>query len=621
MLDTTPLVGTLGRACYAPCEAQCTRGSLEGALPIRRLKRFIADMHYDNNSTARVSRSRVPNGKRVAIVGSGPAGLTAAWQLARKGYAVKIFEAAPDRRRLPAAGHPRLPPARRGGRATTSPTSPRSAWRSRPTHRSTTSPRSTARTATTPCCWPPERPRPAGSASPATSSTAFSAALDFLRACEARRRQSDLTGKRVVVVGGGNVAMDAARTARRLGAVETSPSSTGAAATEMPAHHAEVEDAEREGVGFRFLAAARCSTRPRAASSLTLQRACRSARPTIPAGGAQSPSPGSDFDVACDVVIAAVGMAHPTRRRSRGLLSTTRGGALAGRPDHAADRSSRTCSPPATSSRARPTSLTPSAQGQRAGPHDRPWLQGKPLDGVRPPAPGRRQGAGSGAADGGTRAGAPTVPERPCSSRRRDDFREVEPPLTEAEADAARRPLPRLRRLLGVRRVRRRLPGRRDRPAHAATRMLRRRGRRGRGFDRVQAVPRRPQAAVRLRQVQERHHRHADGPPARADPALQHDPSPRRRQGARAHRLRDVHGLTRRDGRQPAVLAVLLHVLDQAEPADHGRPADGRRDGPLHGHPGPGQALRRVLRAGQGDGRQLRQGTRGARSPRRRTAT
>ncbi len=45
VLETTPLVGSLGRACYAPCEEQCTRGELEGPLPIRRLKRFIADQH------------------------------------------------------------------------------------------------------------------------------------------------------------------------------------------------------------------------------------------------------------------------------------------------------------------------------------------------------------------------------------------------------------------------------------------------------------------------------------------------------------------------------------------------------------------------------------------------
>ncbi len=46
VLETTPLVGSLGRACYAPCEEQCTRGSLEGPLPIRRIKRFVADTHY-----------------------------------------------------------------------------------------------------------------------------------------------------------------------------------------------------------------------------------------------------------------------------------------------------------------------------------------------------------------------------------------------------------------------------------------------------------------------------------------------------------------------------------------------------------------------------------------------
>jgi len=94
VLDATPLVGTLGRACYAPCEGECTRGSLEGTLPIRRIKRFIADAH--DASGADVGIETAPsNGRRIAVVGSGPTGLTAAWQLARLGYGVKIFEAAP----------------------------------------------------------------------------------------------------------------------------------------------------------------------------------------------------------------------------------------------------------------------------------------------------------------------------------------------------------------------------------------------------------------------------------------------------------------------------------------------------------------------------------------------
>ena len=66
VLETTPLVGSLGRACYAPCEEQCTRGELEGPLPIRRLKRFIADPHYgqDEAEAAGEARAERQEGRR-----------------------------------------------------------------------------------------------------------------------------------------------------------------------------------------------------------------------------------------------------------------------------------------------------------------------------------------------------------------------------------------------------------------------------------------------------------------------------------------------------------------------------------------------------------------------------
>ena len=137
--ETHALVGTPGaRLLCAVRGRRAPAASSRVRCPIRRLKRFIADRHYAPAGARAIERPE-PNGKRVAVVGSGPAGLTAAWQLARKGYGVKIFEAASTPGGMLRLGHPRLPPAQRRRRATTSPTSRRSVWRSPPAAASTMS--------------------------------------------------------------------------------------------------------------------------------------------------------------------------------------------------------------------------------------------------------------------------------------------------------------------------------------------------------------------------------------------------------------------------------------------------------------------------------------------------
>jgi 2-oxoacid:acceptor oxidoreductase gamma subunit (pyruvate/2-ketoisovalerate family) len=90
LLDTSPLPAVCGRVCPHPCEDQCNREPMDGAVAVRSLERYAA-AHGDVQVQAAPS-----TGRRVAIVGSGPAGLSAAWQLARLGHAVVLYEAAPE---------------------------------------------------------------------------------------------------------------------------------------------------------------------------------------------------------------------------------------------------------------------------------------------------------------------------------------------------------------------------------------------------------------------------------------------------------------------------------------------------------------------------------------------
>ncbi len=306
ILDATPLVGTLGAACYAPCESACTRGELEGPVAIRRLKRFVAERHYAGPDGPGVTPP-VPNGKRVAVVGSGPAGLTAAWQLARAGYAVHVFEAGPDaggflRQAIPAY---RLPAevldrdlanlAAAGVTISTdSPIGDPAALRA--------DGYDAVLVAT-------GTPRSRRLGIPGEERAGVATGLAFLRDVRAGRAP-DLAGRHVVVVGGGNVAMDAARTAVRLGAREVTVAYRRSRG-EMPAHPAEVDDALAEGVRILFQVAPVDVTGQEGSAGTAGLRCSRMALGEPDGSGRLIPIPveGSEFDIPCDLVIAAVGLA------------------------------------------------------------------------------------------------------------------------------------------------------------------------------------------------------------------------------------------------------------------------------------------------------------------------
>jgi NADPH-dependent glutamate synthase beta subunit-like oxidoreductase len=96
-----PMPAVLGRVCPHPCETGCNRKDKDGALGINSLERFIGDWALDRKLGLPVEAPRGSQPEKVAVVGSGPAGLSCAYHLARRGYAVTIFESLPEAGGMP----------------------------------------------------------------------------------------------------------------------------------------------------------------------------------------------------------------------------------------------------------------------------------------------------------------------------------------------------------------------------------------------------------------------------------------------------------------------------------------------------------------------------------------
>ena len=290
LTQDNPLPAVMGRVCYHPCEGACNRGKIDAVVGINSVERFLGDEAIKRGW--RFAPPETESGKRVLVVGAGPSGLSAAYQLRRRGHAVTIRDAGPAAGGMMRFGIPkyRLPrdvldaevarildlgvelelnakvddileTMKAGGFD--------AAFLAVGAH--------IAKRAFI----------PAGEASKILD------AVQVLRSMEGEEKP--LLGRRVVVYGGGNTALDVARTAKRLGATEAIIVYRRTR-DRMPAHDFEVEEASEEGVMMKWLS----TIKRMDGSTLTVEKMA------LDATG--FPQPTGEFEeLAADSLILALG--------------------------------------------------------------------------------------------------------------------------------------------------------------------------------------------------------------------------------------------------------------------------------------------------------------------------
>jgi len=247
LTEDNPLPAVMGRVCYHPCEGACNRGQVDEAVGINSVERFLGDealkRGWQFRATAKVT------GKKVLVVGAGPSGLSAAYHLRRLGHAVKIVEAGPYAGGMMRFGIPkyRLPRDVLDGEIARIV----AMGVELELNRKVSDIQATMREEGCDAAFLAVGAHIAKRAYiPAGSAARMLDAVSVLRGME--DEEKPMLGRRVVVYGGGNTALDVARTAKRLGATE-SIIVYRRTREKMPAHDFEVEEALQEGVLIKWL--------------------------------------------------------------------------------------------------------------------------------------------------------------------------------------------------------------------------------------------------------------------------------------------------------------------------------------------------------------------------------
>ncbi|MGC2825992.1 MAG: NAD(P)-binding protein [Pseudolabrys sp.] len=242
-----PLPAVMGRVCYHPCESACNRTQIDEAVGINSVERFLGDVAIRNGW--RFAPPLTDSGKRVLVVGAGPSGLSAAYHLRRMGHTVEIHEAGPFAGGMMRFGIPKYRLPRDVLDAEISRIIDLGVVLKLNTKvdrivDSMQAGRFNAAFLAVGAHIGKRTFIPAGSAAKILD------AVSLLRSMEGEDKP--LLGRRVVVYGGGNTALDAARTAKRLGATEAIIVYRRTR-DRMPAHDFEVEEALQEGIMMKWL--------------------------------------------------------------------------------------------------------------------------------------------------------------------------------------------------------------------------------------------------------------------------------------------------------------------------------------------------------------------------------
>jgi len=322
-LEDAPLVGSLSRACYAPCEGACTRGGLEGPLSIRGIKRFLADRYYAAHPEPQYGPPERRSGKRVAVVGSGPAGLTAAYFLAQQGHEVVVFEAASQpggmlRYGIPAYRLPREVLDRDIKNVTALGVTIQ-------LNHPVTSVRSLLEQGFDAVFLSVGTRESQKLGAPGENLEGVMGCMDFLVAANTGAITS-LAGKSVLVVGGGNSAIDPARLALRLGAAKVTILYRRSR-QEMPAHDWEVNAALDEGVQLQELRTPVQFLGEDGHLKAVKVQAMRLGEPDSSGRRRPVPVSGSESVIPADLVVISIGLA-PSTAPFAGELACNKNGTL-----------------------------------------------------------------------------------------------------------------------------------------------------------------------------------------------------------------------------------------------------------------------------------------------------